>query len=1306
MVNVTANQILEQRRIIDAERRQISQSAIGRGTTQQEKGRLRALNSVAQRLEDLQRRQQAGEQISEQRLQQERDLVRRFERQQAASIEKTRAEAKERQRREVAKKLALQKSSIINDSKIIVAKATNIRTGKVSFIGAGNKFYGSQDKAIKSIIKERDKSNKKVIPKGAIFEARIIDIKTGEVKKVKTQRIGDKTKVIQSKKSKLKPKEKKLIIDLRNRQKQLIKKEKTFQQKLEDLGIKLSKIDSKKILENIGKDISTFKLKKLLEKQGTNFFKKFIDIGDYIRNNVKAGFYEGIEEFEKNVKLLEPIGRKLNKKEAKEILSTFVNKLDKKSKNESKKFIDNISKEVSKVDIKEFLEKEGKRVLSIRSKLKLKKKAEKLGKQFKNPKKTLTALTNKGIKVKKKTKDLFTKSGAKIGSVTLSLASAYNSWFQREVLANPIKFASKVILLEVIGELFAGPVRIINKTDDVIKTSVGTFNKIDDAIDAYKKAGVNSRQRTKLGKELRDLIAMQKSAKSSIDDLGKSVNKFNNIKDPVQDTKNIVNDVKKKIDIVKAETKKADKLIKNTKKSLDDIKKKATKIKLKDTTISKKLGDFFKDESNILKSKNKNKLKEIPFNEIKEFKKQINKLDQRIFDLNNKISKSMTTDKAKLRILKEVSTLKKKKKQLNNLLNFQLNALDKLTLKKRKEFFIKLRNVAKEITETSNFQEQLITLTKKLEKFDKDIFDLLFNNKNGLPLKLKKALGIYEKALDLSNLSKAQRGSLLKKIKDINKESFIKLKSELKKLKPKAIVEKNKLSKKQIEDILKPTNSKEILNKRLKNIDKKINFFKSLIPKDKSIKGYDPIIRELETLRNKIITQFKKGLAPLDEKQILRRAKSIQGKINKIKITSRDVINKKSIKSFKVGDFEVEINFKNLGVGFRTQQAISPKLELPKVITIKRLNKKIPMAQLKRYNNNLRKAGKNGINQYNRNLTFINNRRNRLNKLLKNKDLPKTKIKKIKNSLDKLNKFELKNLNIIIKTISSSLRIANALNLAQGNSNLLKSLNVNNLKLKNQQQLKQISQLENIFKKFDKDIIKIEIDTTITKTPPKPPSKPPRKPPKAPPKVPSKPPRKPPKIPPKPPSKPPRKPAINLSNLGFNDRKLANKVLIVKGFVRERKDPNKNFSIKNSRKVKVEAKGTRNQILNQIFGRADRSLVRSGEIKVVGIGKGKKDVALNDRVAKKFRLKKNKQSPVLKFVEEAKHALDTPQEKKEIKTLRKKKKKIISKKISKKSKPKKKVVKKTNKKLKFKKTKKIVKKKIKSSKKKIKRGKK
>ena len=124
---LTPNQILTERRKVDEERRNISQSALTRGgTTPQEKARLRALSSVATRLENLERRAQAGERIPLSRLQTERDLISKFERQRAISIEKGRIQAKqreakkkaerERQRRKVATGDAIRKGiSIVSD---------------------------------------------------------------------------------------------------------------------------------------------------------------------------------------------------------------------------------------------------------------------------------------------------------------------------------------------------------------------------------------------------------------------------------------------------------------------------------------------------------------------------------------------------------------------------------------------------------------------------------------------------------------------------------------------------------------------------------------------------------------------------------------------------------------------------------------------------------------------------------------------------------------------------------------------------------------------------------------------------------------------------------------------------------------------------------------------------------------------------------------------------------------------------------------------------------------------------------------
>ena len=128
---------------------------------------------------------------------------------------------------------------------------------------------------------------------------------------------------------------------------------------------------------------------------------------------------------------------------------------------------------------------------------------------------------------------------------------------------------------------------------------------------------------------------------------------------------------------------------------------------------------------------------------------------------------------------------------------------------------------------------------------------------------------------------------------------------------------------------------------------------------------------------------------------------------------------------------------------------------------------------------------------------------------------------------------------------------------------------------------------------------------------------------------------------------------LPLPKLSWNSNKLNNRVILAEATFRERKFRSKPASKRNpvvTKKIKI--RDTKNRIIKKVRDRVDKSLARSLSVKVVGIGKKKKDIKKPS--LKKFRQKKSKGTPVLRIVEKSKHALDTKSEKREIKVARRK----------------------------------------------------
>ena len=120
-------------------------------------------------------------------------------------------------------------------------------------------------------------------------------------------------------------------------------------------------------------------------------------------------------------------------------------------------------------------------------------------------------------------------------------------------------------------------------------------------------------------------------------------------------------------------------------------------------------------------------------------------------------------------------------------------------------------------------------------------------------------------------------------------------------------------------------------------------------------------------------------------------------------------------------------------------------------------------------------------------------------------------------------------------------------------------------------------------------------------------------------------------------------------DISIDSKKLENKILTFKGVYRERKYKNKPAGKNNPIITKsITIRDTKNRALKRVSKKVDTSLARSLDLKVVSIGKYKKDITKPIRL-KKFNLKKAKKSPSLKLIEKSKANFDTKGEKREAK---------------------------------------------------------
>lgn len=127
-----------------------------------------------------------------------------------------------------------------------------------------------------------------------------------------------------------------------------------------------------------------------------------------------------------------------------------------------------------------------------------------------------------------------------------------------------------------------------------------------------------------------------------------------------------------------------------------------------------------------------------------------------------------------------------------------------------------------------------------------------------------------------------------------------------------------------------------------------------------------------------------------------------------------------------------------------------------------------------------------------------------------------------------------------------------------------------------------------------------------------------------------------------------RVPSLDIKD--FNSKSIDNKIAVFEAIYRERKDPNKKTSKTNKVVTKsLKIRNTRNRALKKVADLADKKLIRSINVKLIGVTKKVKKDIVKPSVLKKFTQKKSVGTPVLRLVEKSKFALDKKSEKRELK---------------------------------------------------------
>lgn len=653
-------------------------------------------------------------------------------------------------------------------------------------------------------------------------------------------------------------------------------------------------------------------------------------------------------------------------------------------------------------------------------------------------------------------------------------------------------------------------------------------------------------------------------------------------------------------------------------------KKKIQRIKLKDETKSKKLGEFFK-EGTINKVRT---WKPTNVKELSRYTQTKKNIENRIKKLKETTATPTITKQANKRINREIK-----------LLESQYNEITK-KIENGLETAIDKTNYVNQAREALKFLNDFSLLLERYQKLTKKISGL---NLKDVP---KRILILLDRAKQFPSLTKAQRGQLLSSMqKQIKAGLGTKIQTSKAYKIAKKNIEKNKFTKEELEELLSPIDKKQILNLRLKSIDKKTNYLKAqrFNPEIDKTLDIEKELKNLEVLKKKTIDAYNYGTQPLSQKQVTQRYNKFKEKLSKqkIKVISSKITDSSNHLKVRMGNTEIEIVFNKQKGLLKSKKA---KLQTPisvKITKVKLLKNEKPIAKL--YKDKLEKAyKKDGIfrKAYQFNIKIKELRTRAKQKLKSNLQLKEKT--KLRTSLKELNKLELKLNQLLQQRLTLNLLLS--LKLQQK----LKQ----KLQQKQKLQLKQVLKIDNIIDNVS-DIIYPKKPTPIKliKKPTKPIKTPPRPIKKIKPPKPIKTPPKPIKTPPK---TPPRK-RISIIPKPFSVKKNKSKKLSFISVVKEGNKIVKRFKTPEPYGIAFNKAG--GYVENNIY--ASFELVEHGTTNKVDKAI-KKSLLKNFRPRKPYK-RKGDQKLVRKIVEKSRARLNTPTEIKQLQKNRRGKKKNVRK---------------------------------------------
>jgi len=356
--------------------------------------------------------------------------------------------------------------------------------------------------------------------------------------------------------------------------------------------------------------------------------------------------------------------------------------------------------------------------------------------------------------------------------------------------------------------------------------SVDETKQIINKIEVLEKLKTRTREQTQLLKLLREQVKINKEYKyltSAKFELETGIVKSFDIKSPTLKQK-------KKI---KVNTQKVENINKKIETKVKTSKKKTIRINdLQKAKLIKKLFEVKPPKELKKVSKLKGKaLQEVK--ELERIKESQIKIQNRIKEIKKNIISPVIDEDVKARLIKESDLL------TSNLNEIILN--------------LKYSSGVKATSEELIILNQLSKLSEYIQKLNKKI---IVAQKLGAKSKLiGKSILLLNKSGGFMLMTKAQKGQYLKSLDKMIKSGF---KTKVQEMKPsttiKKIIERNKFTKEEMKDLLKPTNSKRELTLKLKDLDKRINALKSQKWSATILKQYNinKRISKLEALKQKL----------------------------------------------------------------------------------------------------------------------------------------------------------------------------------------------------------------------------------------------------------------------------------------------------------------------------------------------------------------------------------------------------------------------------------------------------------------------